>query len=193
MMPSPSVRWFVPVLLCVALQVVAAAPLPDAAGLMDISTDGALLACSNRDSGTVSIIDLKTLKKLREIKVCDASTAGKAGLATGKPEGVAFLGDTHQLAVAVYFDDKVVFLDADRGDILGETPVFDEPYGIVSTAAGDKVFVTLSYPGQVVEIDTATRKVTRSIEAGSYPRGLAITADNAGNARDPNEGRNVIG
>src|SRR4051794_18256766 len=37
--------------------------------LMDISADGKLLACSNRDSGTVSIVDLATNKKLREVKV----------------------------------------------------------------------------------------------------------------------------
>ena len=37
--------------------------------LMDISLDGKLLACANRDSGTVSIVDLATHKKLHEVKV----------------------------------------------------------------------------------------------------------------------------
>ena len=67
--------------------------------LMDISTDGRLLACSNRDSNTVTIVDLATLKVRHEVAV------GK------KPEGVTFLGKTHRLAVAVYASDQVVLVD----------------------------------------------------------------------------------
>ena len=130
--------------------------------LMDVSADGALLACSNRDSGTVTLVDLKTNAKLREVAVGQ------------KPEGVSFLGASHRLAVAVYHDDRVVFVDGDTGTMLGYAEVFDEPYGVVSNAAGDRVYVTLSYPGQVVEIDTASRAVLRSIEAGPFARGIAI-------------------
>ena len=53
---------YVPTLLLLAL---VASPVTVEAGrsnsLMDISADGRLLACSNRDSGTVTIIDLATL------------------------------------------------------------------------------------------------------------------------------------
>ena len=55
--------------------------------LMDISADGKLLACSNRDGGTVTIVDLASHTKLREVAVGT------------KPEGVTFLGDSHRLAV----------------------------------------------------------------------------------------------
>jgi len=143
---------------------------PRSSSLMAISADGTILACSNRDSGTVSIVDLKTNTKLREIDV---------GGHEVKPEGIAFLGDSHRLAVALYLADKVVFLDADSGAALGYTDVFDEPYGVVSSAKGDKVYVTLSYPGQVIEIDTATRKVGRTFAAGPFARGLAISADDS--------------
>ena len=133
--------------------------------LMDISADGKLLACTNRDSGTVSIVDLATHKKLREVKI------GR------KPEGVAFLGKSHRLAAAVYDDDLVVFVDADSGTVLGKTEVFDEPYGVVSAPDGSRMFVTLDYPGQIVEIDAASFKPVRSFDAGKFPRGLAITPD----------------
>jgi YVTN family beta-propeller protein len=133
--------------------------------LMDISADGKLLACSNRDSGTVTLVDLAARKKLREVKVGE------------HPEGVSFIGKSHKLAVAVYEDDKVVFLDSDSGEVAGATEVFDEPYGVVSTAAGDRVFVTLSYPGQVLEIDPTTRQIKRTIEAGKFTRGAALSSD----------------
>ena len=133
--------------------------------LMDISTDGALLACSNRDSGTVTVVDLKTFQKRHEVKVGN------------KPEGVSFLGDSHKLAVAVYHDDRVVFIDGDTGQPAGEVDVFDEPYGVVSSPSGDRVFVTLSYPGQVVEIDSAKLAVVRTVEGGAFNRGVAISGD----------------
>lgn len=133
--------------------------------LMDISTDGKLLACSNRDSNSVTIIDLDSNKKLSETKV------GK------HPEGVTFLGDTHTVATAVYDDDVVVFLDGDTGKQIGQTEVFDEPYGIVSTSDGSKVFVTLDYPGRIVEIDTNARKVVREFSTGKHLRGIAISND----------------
>eukprot|EP00913_Durusdinium_trenchii_P008940 g8406.t1 len=134
-------------------------------GLMQISDDGKLLACTNRDNGSVSVVDLKTNTVVREIPV------GR------KPEGLTFLGKSHTLAVAVYDEDKIVFLDADSGKKKGTTEVFDEPYGIVSNKAGDRVFVTLDYPGQLVEINAKTYKTLRSFDAGKFPRGLAISTD----------------
>ena len=134
---------------------------------MDISSDGTLLACSNRDSGTVTVVDLKSNKKLREFPVGH------------KPEGVSFIGTSHQLAVAVYFDDTVVFLDADNGKTLGKTDVLDEPYGIVANSTGKRIYVTLSYPGQVLEIDAATHAVLRTFASGPFRRGIAITRDNS--------------
>jgi YVTN family beta-propeller protein len=154
------------VFLALLLALLGLAPVASAGSsnsLMDISADGSLLICSNRDSGTVSVVDLKTRTKLREVKV------------GAKPEGVSFLGSSHQLAVAAYHDDKVVFVDADAGSVTGAVDVLDEPYGVVSNAAGDRVYVTLSYPGKVLEIDPAAKKVIRSIDGGAYNRGIAIS------------------
>lgn len=150
------------------LETVTLAAAPRSSSLMDISADGALLACANRDSGSVTIIDLKSHTKLREITV---------GNTLSKPECLAFLGNSHQLAVALYHDDKIIFADADTGKVTGELEVFDEPYGLVSCAKGDKLYATLSYPGQIIEIDAKTRAITRTFEAGKFPRGIAITAD----------------
>jgi len=132
--------------------------------LMDISTDGVLLACSNRDSGTVTIIDLKSHKKVWE------ATVGE------KPEGVSFLGTTHNIAVAVYAEDKVVLLDADAQKTIGVIDVFDEPYGVVSAEDDpNTIYVTLDFPGRVLEIDISQRKVKRSIDVGAFIRGIAIS------------------
>lgn len=130
--------------------------------LMDLSTDGTLLACSNRDSGTVTIVDLRTGKVKSEIDV------GK------HPEGVTFIGDSHQVAVAVYADDVIRILNADQGTITASIDVLDEPYSVITSPDGTRLYATLEYPGQVIEIDPAQRKVLKSIPVGKLVRGLAL-------------------
>jgi YVTN family beta-propeller protein len=130
--------------------------------LMDLSADGKLLACANRDSGSVSVIDVASREKVRELAV------GK------KPEGVAFLGDSHQLAVVVYGDARVVFVDADAGTVAGSVEVFAEPYGVVAGPDGRTAYVTLEYPGEVAEIDVPGRTVRRTLKAGDFLRGIAL-------------------
>lgn len=131
--------------------------------LLDISADGQLLACSNRDSGTVAIVDLATHAKLREIAV------------GAKPEGVTFIGDSHRLAVAVYGDDCIVCLDGDSGKTLGRCDVFDEPYGIVADPAGKRLYVTLDYPGQLLTIDVASLEVLQTFRGNNFLRGIALS------------------
>ncbi|MDA1161055.1 MAG: beta-propeller fold lactonase family protein, partial [Planctomycetota bacterium] len=160
------------ILTCLAATTLEAAiPNPASAGtsnsLMDISSDGSLLACSNRDSGTVTFVDLAKNKVLREVEVGH------------HPEGVSFIGQSHEIAVAVYDDDSVVFVDGDSGKSRATVSVFDEPYGIVSTNDGSRIYVTLEYPGQVVEINPQTAEITRTFPAGAFPRGIAIFPDNS--------------
>lgn len=154
------------------LALLATLPAPLVAGtsnsLMDISADGKLLACSNRDSGTVTIVDLASHTKLHEV------TVGT------KPEGVTFLGDSHRLAVAVYGDDCIVCLDGDSGEAIGRCDVFDEPYGIVSDPSGKQLYVTLDYPGQLLTIDVATLQITQTFQGNNFLRGIALS---------PTEGR----
>lgn len=133
--------------------------------LMDLSEDGRLLACSNRDSGTLSIVDLSTNHKVAEIPV------GR------HPEGVTFVGSSHTVAVAIYGEDRIDFIDADSAQKIGSLDVFDEPYSVISSQDGSKLWATLEYPGQVIEIDPQTRKVTRRVDAGQFLRGLALTQD----------------
>ena len=133
--------------------------------LLDISSDGLLLASANRDNGSVSIVDLASARVLREIPV---------GL---KPEGVSFIGVGHQLVATAYGDDLLALIDGDHGTVIRRIAVFDEPYGVVSTRDGSKIYATIEYPGQVVEIDPAAGAVTRTFAAGDFPRGIALTGD----------------
>jgi YVTN family beta-propeller protein len=151
--------------VCVVLSTVGIARGGSSSSLLDISRDGKFLAAANRDNGTVSIVDRATARVLHEVPV------------GAKPEGVTFIGPTCLVAATAYGDDKVVLLDAEHGSAVGTIDVFDEPYGIVSSADGSKLYATLEFPGQVVEIDVAARQVSRTLAAGAFVRGIALSAD----------------
>src|SRR6516165_4613530 len=105
--------------------------------LMDISSDGKLLACANRDAGSVSFVDIARREKLGEVHV------GK------KPEGISFLGKSRMLVVAVYGESRVVFIDAEARKLTESVDVLAEPYGVVADPDGATIYVTLEYPGEV--------------------------------------------
>jgi DNA-binding beta-propeller fold protein YncE len=133
------------------------------AGLLNFNSDGSRFACSNRDSGTVSIVSWPDMKLLHEVPV---------GL---HPEGVAWIGNSSSLACCVYGSDEIIILDATDGKITRRVPVFDEPYGIVSSADGSRLFATLEYPGQILELNTADGALRNTWQTGSMLRGLAIS------------------
>lgn len=137
------------------------------AGLLNFSSDGSMVACSNRDSGSVTIMSWPGLTVLHETPV------------GSHPEGVAWIGSSKNLACCVYGDDKVVILNGETGQITKTIDVFDEPYGVVSNSDGTFLFVTLEYPGQLLKINPVADTVDASWPAGHMPRGLAISADNS--------------
>ncbi len=133
--------------------------------LLDLSPDGAWLLATNADNGTVTVVDTKARKAVREIKVGD------------KPEGVTWIGAGPLAAVTVYRDDKVVFFNAETGQVVKELTVPDEPYGMVADKAGSRAWVTHDYLGKVSEIDLKELKIVREMPVVPYVRGIALAPD----------------
>ncbi|MCA9035520.1 MAG: c-type cytochrome [Planctomycetaceae bacterium] len=133
--------------------------------LLAIDSSNTLIACSNRDSGSVTILSWPEMKKISEVPV---------GV---HPEGVAWIPGTKQLLCCVYGDDVVSVIDAEKATVTQQINVFDEPYGVVCSEDGRFAYVTLEYPGQVVRINTSTWQQDAAWTVGAMPRGIAINSD----------------
>ncbi len=158
-------RWSFALLASLLLGPVRPALAGSSNSLMDVSPDGARLLVANSDNGTVTVVDTKDRKALREIKVGD------------KPEGVTWIGKGPLAAVTVYRENLVLFLDTASGKVLGKLDAGAEPYGIVATKDGKRAYVTHEYPGTVSEIDLDARRVLRRLKVGSMVRGIALSSD----------------
>ena len=151
--------------VCVCLLFTIPAHAGASNSLLDVSPDGAWLLVTNSDNGTVTVVDTKERKAVREIKV------------GGKPEGVTWIGGGPLAAATVYHDDLLVFFNAMDGTIVQKLAVPDEPYGIVTNRDASKVWVTHEYLGLVSEIDTHDRKILRQIKVAPFIRGIALAPD----------------
>ncbi len=133
--------------------------------LLSVSSDGRTIACSNRDSDTVSVFKSGSLDRMFETVV------------GSHPEGTTFVGNSKLVACCVYGNDKIVIIDSETGKVTQTVDVYDEPYGIVSSSDGRYLYATLDYPGQVVRIDTNLWQVDAGWQVGEKPRGIALTPD----------------
>jgi len=132
---------------------------------LDVSPDGTRLLAVNPDNGTVTVVDLAGRKTLHEVAVGH------------KPECATWIGHGPLAAVTLYKDNTVVFLDAAQGQVVQRLPVSAEPYGIVCTKDGARLYVSHEYPGTVSEIDPKAGKVLREFPVGAMVRGLALSPD----------------
>lgn len=51
----------------------------------------------------------------------------------------------------------------------------DEPYGVVASADGRRIYVTHAYSGQVTEIDPEAGATLRRFKVGDTPKGLVLS------------------
>jgi len=128
------------------------------------SSDRTAVYAANVDEGTVTIVRDGVV--IDEVDVGAEPTriarAGNYVFATLRAErGIAVLAET-----------------ADGLEVVDRIDVGAEPFGLVATERGDRIFATISQEDRVIEIDVATREVTRTWAIGGEPRWLALHPSN---------------
>ena len=134
-----------------------------------VSTDGSRILVANQTAGSVSLVDPKSGRVIREIATGD------------RPSGVAITPDGRKALVTHWYGYDVAILDLadDRLAIEGRVEVGPEPRGVVISADGTTGFVAVGASNEVARVDLTDRKVTGRVTVGREPRGLALTPDRA--------------
>jgi len=163
-------------LLPLALLAAACAPsiplVPTGSGTVAADATGARLATVNPFEGTLSIVNVGAHAAV-EVAVGEA------------PTRVVVVGDR---AIATLRGDRaLVEVDLGTGDVVREVPTGPEPYGIVASADGTRIYVSVSQADVIEERDADTLEVLRTFSVGTEPRWLALHPDGhllvAGHAR----------
>ena len=119
--------------------------------MVAITPDAARAFVANIGSGTVSVIDLRAGRKLRDI------TTG------GKPEGIAVTPDGKQLWVGDLDASRVQAFDATSYERLAEVAIPPVAIRVLASPDGKWVATSNIAAGSISLIDPATLKVARTI------------------------------
>lgn len=130
---------------------------------MALTPDGKTLVVANRESDTISVVDVASRRETKTI-------------ATGKhPFGIALDAGAMRAYTANVESNDISAIDLATGTEIGRIKSGERPY--VIALAGGRGFVTDQYAGTVTVFDLVTLKPLTSIETGDHPEGIAASAD----------------
>lgn len=116
---------------------------------------------ANIGSGTVSVLDLKANRKLRDLAV------------GGKPEGVAVAGG--KVFVGDLTAPRVTVFDAGTYEKISELAIDGNAIRVIASPDGRTVATSNVDKGSVTLIDAATHSVLRSFPVSGDPRAAQVT------------------
>jgi YVTN family beta-propeller protein len=127
-----------------------------------LSGDDRFAFVSNRDEGTVSVIDVPSLKKLRDI-------------ATGQPLALAYSPLSRAIYVVDGSDGVISVIDGDRQELIARIQVKPGLGPVRFTPDGRWGFAVNSIENAVHVIDAATNKLTYTVPVGGVPYEILFT------------------
>lgn len=131
--------------------------------MVAVSGDGRRAYTANIRSGTVSVIDLASGTKLRDIAV------------GGQPEGIALSTDGRVLWVGDNEGARVQAFDTATFARLAQLPTGDVPIRVAASPDGRWIFVSNAGSGTLTVIDAAARTVARTIGVSGTGEAAQVT------------------
>lgn len=129
------------------------------------SPDGRAAYVTNHTGNSLSIIDARSTKVLREIAVGSA------------PTGVVVSPDGRTVFVANTRAHSISFADPARGEAVAEVKCGYEPTGLCISPDGTTLYSANFISDDVSVIDVAKRKEAARIKVGRSPTFMALTPD----------------
>jgi YVTN family beta-propeller protein len=125
--------------------------------MVAVAPDASRAYVANMGSGTVSVMDLRSRTKLRDLP------------GGSQPEGIALTPDGRQLWVADRQGDTVHVFDTARLARLGTIAVGKTPIRVAISPDGRSAITSNYGGGDLTVIDVATRKVSRTLPVSGQP------------------------
>ncbi len=131
--------------------------------MVAVSSDGSTAFTANIPAGTVSVIDLGTGRKSRDI------------LVGGEPEGIALSKDGRTLWVGDLSAPRVQIFDTATFARLGEVATGKVPIRVAASPVGKWIVTSNLGSGSLTVIDVASRKAAREIEVSGSQQAGQVT------------------
>ncbi len=154
----------------------------EATHMVAATSDGRIAFTANIRSGTVSVVDLKAGRKLRDIAV------------GGEPEGIALSKEEQVLWVADLKGARVQAFDAESLEKIGEVATGPVPIRVAASPDGRWIVTSNVGDGSLTLIDAETRRKVRDVSlAGTQEAGqVTILFAPDGKLYAAETGRNTV-
>lgn len=154
----------------------------DATHMVAVTSDGRIAYTANIRSGTVSVLDLKQGRKIRDIAV------------GGEPEGIALSKEEQALWVADLEGARVQAFDTESLEKIGEVATGPIPIRVAASPDGRWIVTSNVGDGSLTLIDAASRKKVRDMPiAGTQEAGqVTILFGPGGRLYAAETGRNSV-
>jgi autotransporter-associated beta strand protein/YVTN family beta-propeller protein len=138
--------------------------------------NGKYVYVANSNSNTVSVIDTAS----QTVGYTITNKANKDDLYLGDSYGIAAAPNGFRVYVGSYGGPNVAVIDSDRAKpalIKVIIAAGMTAYGVAVTIDSKYVYVTKPFDFQVAVIQASSEAAIKTIPAGSYPEGVAVTPD----------------
>ncbi len=132
---------------------------------MALSPNGKEIYVACEASHTVIVVNVRTQKKVAEIK------------AGHHPTDVTFSPDGRKAYVSNRLDDTVSVIDVPSRKVAATISVGDEPHGVLTDASGKHLYVLNTSTDSISIIDTSTLKEIKRLTASRSPWSLSRSPD----------------
>jgi YVTN family beta-propeller protein len=137
-----------------------------------LSPDDRYLYVANQYGGTVSVIDVHTHEKIKDIPTGEGTDYITPSMYwDGKPI------DSPYLFISVDKEDKVAVLDWKKNEIVKDIPVGGSLHGVNLTPDGKSVWVAVGGTKEIVIIDVATLEITKRVSFDGGPIHISLSPD----------------
>lgn len=139
---------------------------------VETSPDGKFVYVTTENEGMIAVIDTATRKVIKNVKV------------GARPRDVAFSPDSSKAYVTCENEGTLAIIDAVKHEKIGQIeigkatpPENIKPMSVILSADAKTAYVSAGRGHKVFIVDTATDKVTGSVEAGQRPWGIGLSPD----------------
>jgi YVTN family beta-propeller protein len=131
--------------------------------MVAVTPDGQRAFTANIGAGTVSVLDLASARKLRDVPV------------GGRPEGIALTPDGRTLWVADLAGGRVQAFDAARFEKLAEVATGPVPIRVLASPDGRWIVTSNNGDGTLSVIDAAARRFVRTVRVSGMREARQVT------------------
>ncbi|MEO8448952.1 MAG: YncE family protein [Gemmatimonadota bacterium] len=130
------------------------------------SADGSSAFVTNQQSESVGVVDVASDRQTVVIPL------------RFNPFSIAYAKSVDRMVVT-NSGSFVYLINPGTRTLADSVPASGITNGLVVTADGGRVFVSLPFDGAIAELNLTTRAFVRKLDVGGTPQGLALSADNS--------------